>query len=88
MKWCVFKHNLTTAKTKKQIENCLISELSNLVGEFKSNQLTEENLYNYFRHFMLDAEVDSEIVVNVLEDKYFGNLGKEEARSIKIYEGW
>lgn len=74
------------AKTKKQIENCLVSELGNMVSELKCGTLTEELLYNYFRNFMCDAEVDSEITVGVLEQ--FGELGKNEARSIKISEGW
>jgi hypothetical protein len=73
-------------KTKKQIENCLVSELSNMVSELKGGTLTEELLYNYFRNFMCDAEVDSKITVSVLEQ--FGELGKNEARSIKISEGW
>lgn len=73
-------------KTNKQIENCLVSELRNMVSELKSGTLTEELLYNYFRNFMCDAEVESEITVNVLEQ--FGELGKEEARNIKISEGW
>jgi hypothetical protein len=74
------------AKTQKQIENCLYSELSNMVSELKSGTLTEELIYNYFRLFMCDAEVNSKITVNVLEQ--FGHLGKEEARNIKITEGW
>lgn len=73
-------------KTPKQIENCLTSELRNLVSEFETGRLTEERIYNYFRLFMCDAEVDSRITVNVLEQ--FGDLGKEEARNIKIHEGW
>jgi hypothetical protein len=73
-------------KKPKEIENCLASELSNLVSEFETGQLTKEGIYNYFRLFMCDAEVDSRITVNVLEQ--FGDLGKEEARNIKIYEGW
>ncbi len=73
-------------KTKKEIENCLISELRNMVSEFQYNRLTEELIYNYFRNFMCDAEVDSEITVKVLEQ--FGELGKDEARNIKMCEGW
>ncbi len=73
-------------KTQKQIENCLVCELSNLISEFKNETLTEDGIYNYFRNFLCDSEVDSKIIVNVLE--YFGELGKEEARDIKIYEGW
>lgn len=73
-------------KTKQQIENCLVSELRNMVSELKMGTLTEELIYNYFRNFMCDAEVDSKITVNVLEQ--FGELGKDEARNIKVSEGW
>jgi hypothetical protein len=73
-------------KTKQQIENCLVSELRNMVSEHQLGRLTEELIYNYFRNFLCDAEVDSRITVNVLEQ--FGELGKEEARNIKINEGW
>jgi hypothetical protein len=73
-------------KTKQQIENCLVSELRNMVSEHQLGALTEELIYNYFRNFLCDAEVDSRITVNVLEQ--FGELGKEEARNIKISEGW
>lgn len=75
-------------KNKKQIENCLISELRNLISEFDNGSLTEEGIYGYFRSFMCDAEVDSKITVNVLEDQSFGSLGKKEARNIKCHEGW
>jgi len=75
-------------KTQKEIENCLYSDLSNLISEFNSNDLTEEGIYNYFRLFLDDADVDSRITVNVLENKCFGELGKDEARCIKVYEGW
>jgi len=73
-------------KTKQQIENCLVSELRNMVYEHQLGTLTEELIYNYFRHFMSDAGVDSQITVNVLEQ--FGELGKDEAINIKISEGW
>ncbi len=73
-------------KTQKQIENCLVSELRNLIDEYKLDRLSEECLYNYFRIFLQDSEVDSQIIVNVLEQ--FGELGKNEARSIKVDEGW
>lgn len=73
-------------KSEKEIENCLVSELQNLIGEHKAGTLTEESLYNYFRNFMCDSGLDSKITVSVLEQ--FGDLGKNEARRIKIYEGW
>jgi len=74
------------SKTKKEIENCLYFELRNMISEFELEQLTEESIYNYFRMFMCDAEIDSNITVNVLEQ--FGELGEEEVRNIKVYEGW
>lgn len=75
-------------KTKKQIENCLKSQLGNLKDEFKLGRLTEADLYSYFSSMLIDAGVDSEIVVNVLEDVRFGQNGKNEALRIKIDEGW
>ena len=73
-------------KTKEEIENCLSSELGNMVSEFRNGTLTEELIYNYFKNFLCDSEVDSRITVNVLER--FGELGKQEALCIKINEGW
>jgi hypothetical protein len=75
-------------KTNKEIENCLTSDLQNLIYEFNSGILTEEILYGYFSEFLLDANVDSKIIVNVLEQINFGELGKKQALSIKINEGW
>jgi hypothetical protein len=75
-------------KTQKQIENCLTSELSNMISEFDNGELTEETLLGYFSIFLRDAEVDSRIVVNVLEQDRFGELGKEAAMGIKVNEGW
>lgn len=73
-------------KTSKEIENCLVSELRNMISELNIGALTEESIYNYFRNFMCDAEVDSKIICNVLDK--FGELGKQESISIKISEGW
>ena len=77
---------MTKFKTNKQIENRLVSELRNMILELQNETLTEELLYNYFGIFMCDAEVDSQITINVLEQ--FGELGKKEAKNIKINEGW
>jgi len=73
-------------KNKREIENCLVSELRNMISEFELGRLSEELILNYFRNFMCDAGIDSHITVNVLEQ--FGDLGKDEARNIKIHEGW
>ena len=75
-------------KSDQEIINCLVSELSNLIFDFKSNTLSEADLYNYFRNFLEDANIDSRIIVKVLEDERFGDLAKDEALSIKIDEGW
>jgi len=72
--------------TPQQIENRLFSELSNMVYDMESDKLTMEGIFNYFRNFLIDSNVDSQIVVNVLEK--FGKLGEEEARNIKVTEGW
>lgn len=74
---------------KKQIiKNRLTSDLQNLMYEYESDDLTKEVLMNYFSTFLLDADVDSTIVVEVLEDNSFGEIGKQEALAIKINEGW
>ena len=72
--------------TPKQIENCLFSELSEMVYEMECEELTMEYVFHHFRNFLIYSNVDSTIVVNVLEQ--FGKLGKEEALNIKITEGW
>lgn len=75
-------------KTEKQIENCITSELGNMIVEFEEATLTEENIYYYISRILLDAQVNSDIVVNVLENNLFGKAGKEAALNIKITEGW
>ena len=44
-------------------QNILISDLSSLIEEFRSNSLSEEDLYNYFYNFMNNANVDSRSIV-------------------------
>jgi hypothetical protein len=73
-------------KTKKQIENCLKSELSCFLIESTLGKLSKEDIVRNFSAILLAAEVDSEIIVNVLEQ--FGEEGKEEAMCIKVCEGW
>jgi hypothetical protein len=75
-------------KTNEEIKNCLSSELLNMIYEFRSGDLTEELIYCYFSDFLIDANVNSKIVVDVLERKQFGDFGKDQARCIKINEGW
>lgn len=75
-------------KTQKEIENCITSELGNMIVEFEEGTLTEENIYYYISQILLDAQINSDIVVNVLENNLFGKAGKEAALNIKILEGW
>lgn len=74
--------------TKEQmIVNRLSSDLSNLLGEFKSNSLNEENIFSYFTDILLSAEIDSILIVEVLE-KTNNDNAIEVARWIKVNEGW
>lgn len=73
-------------KTDKEVENSVSSELKNLIHDFNNQTLTEEILLNYISIILRDANVDSKIVVNILER--FGDIGKYEALCIKINEGW
>jgi hypothetical protein len=75
-------------KTPKQIENCITSELSNLIGEFESGTLDKEGILSYVSTILLDANLDSRIVVNILEQPDFGEEGQYQARCIKVNEGW
>jgi len=75
-------------KNQKTIEFCLASDLNNMILELELNRLTKESIFEYFTDFLLDANVDSKIIVNVLEKEQFGDLGKDYARDIKIDEGW
>jgi len=75
-------------KTQKEIENCLASELSNMIDEFKLDRLYEESIVDYFTTFLLDAEVNPDIIINVLQRKEFGQIGKDAAMGIKINLGY
>jgi len=75
-------------KTKEQTENCLTSDLQGMLYEMEAQTLYQADLFRFFADVLLAANVDSEIVVNVLERPQFGNLAKEIARSIKVDEGW
>lgn len=71
-----------------QIENCLASELLNMLSEFNMGSLTKETILNYFSTFLLDSNINSDIVINVLERKEFGEEGKQEALAIKVNLGY
>lgn len=74
-------------KTNKEIENCIVSELSNLVSEFELGELTKEGLFSYISTILIDADVDSSIVINVFEEGRFGEEGANEAMGIKVRQG-
>ena len=71
---------------KKIIENKIVSDVRNLLSEHELGNLTKELLLNYVSSILQDTELDSRIIVKVLEQ--FGELGKYEALCIKINEGW
>ena len=71
--------------TDKQIENCVTSELRNLMSEFELGTLTKETLISYVGTMLLDAQVDSRIIVKVLDK--FGKEGKDMSMCIKVTEG-
>ena len=75
-------------KTQKQKEkeNRLVGRLSEMSRQFKAGHMSEALILSYFSQFMTDADVDSDITVNVLEQ--FGEAGKSEAMIIKVNEGW
>lgn len=73
-------------KSNEEIENCLFSDLGNCLMEIESGNLTKACMLYYFSDFLLDANVDSKIIVNVLEQ--FGEDGEDAARRIKVEEGW
>ena len=76
------------ALTKEQIvHNRLSMELSGFLQEFKCDSLTEESIYSYFMNILLAANVDSDIIIDVFEDKMFGEMGLDYARGIKVMEG-
>lgn len=74
--------------TDKQIENCVISELRNLISEFENKTLTKQDILNYVSDILLHTNLDSRIIVKVLEDVSFGSEGKFGATRIKVIEGW
>lgn len=68
------------------IRNSLTSELNSMILEHEHGVLDKESILTYFSAFLIDADVDSRIVVDVLEK--FGDMGKDQALAIKINEGW
>jgi hypothetical protein len=71
---------------QREIENCLKSELVSFILELQLGNLSREDLIRNFSNILLAAKVDSDIIVNVLEQ--FGEDGKEQAMCIKVCEGW
>lgn len=75
-------------KTKEQVKNCLTSDLRNMIYEAQDKNFDEAIIFDFFSEILLDADVESEIIVDVLESVEFGELGKCKARNIKVNEGW
>lgn len=70
----------------KKIENRLVSDIESILFEVKHNVFDKGAILNSISTLLQDAEVDSKIIVNVLEK--FGNEGEEQAYNIKVNEGW
>lgn len=70
----------------KEIENRLVLDIENILFEAKHNTFDKGAILNSISTLLQDAEVDSEIIVNVLEQ--FGEEGKEVALAVKVKEGW
>ena len=75
-------------KTIEQVQNCLHSDLRNMLYELEAGDINKEMILGFFSEILLDANVDSRIIVHVLEHKGFGQEGKDAARYIKVDEGW
>jgi len=75
-------------KTIEQVQNCLHSDLRNMLYELEAGTINKEMILDFFSEILLDANVDSRIIVHVLEGKDFGQEGKDAARNIKVDEGW
>ncbi|MFW6377143.1 MAG: hypothetical protein ACOCZ5_00720 [bacterium] len=69
-------------------KNSIISELRDLIYESVENNLDNRIILRNVSNILIDANIDSEDVIDILEDESFGEEGKDVALEIKIYEGW
>lgn len=80
--------NVKVGISKEQmIVNRLSSDLSNFRLDWINNDLDEYGFYSYIKDILNSADVDSKIIVEVLEKTHNSN-GIEIARCIKVDEGW
>jgi len=75
-------------KTLLAIKNSVHSDMSNFLSEFKSGELDTESFLAYCANILLSADVDSDVVIDVLESPTFGQEGKDIARNIKVVYGY
>jgi len=68
------------------VANRIYNELSSLLYDLESGTLTSLYLLDYIAEILMDANVNSKCVVDILEK--FGDIGNEIATGIKIREGW
>ena len=64
-------------------KNRIISEITQMI-----NDVDVETILISISSILITAGIDSKEVVDILESKDFGELGKEVALQIKINEGW
>ena len=74
--------------TAKESENCVISELTNMIYELEAGDLYKENLLLYVSQILLDSQMDDRSVINIMEDPAFGEEGKDRAMDIKRELGY
>jgi hypothetical protein len=67
--------------------NRLFSDLSNAYSDIELDQFTKEDLMRFFSTILQDANIDTNIIVRVLESHH-STEAKEQALTIKINEGW
>lgn len=79
-------------RTDKERANYLASELSSMLSEFNSGELTEEGILGYFSSIMENLDDTSsrmcDIAIKVLESPEFGETGKNAATGIKVRQGY
>jgi hypothetical protein len=75
-------------KTATEIKNCLVSDLTNMISELEGGNMTKETLIDGITEMLDDAGLDTDILIKVLEDKRFGELGKDKSMAVKISYGY
>lgn len=79
---------------REKIVNSVSSEINLLLSECDHkydpnyHDVDPEMILHHVRKILQYAKVDSKIIVDILEDADFGEIGKTQARYLKMEEGW